>query len=202
MVVMTTQPGCAVARVCAPSAAARVVTTVRRATGSCARSAPTGTRRLPPTQSPLYPVSSDAGRAYWRGADPPRRADPRSLSFFVTTVSGAASATEVGTRRQLVPDYLRHDGSPHRGASGRFSRPRKRPGPEWRQALCTSSIRRSARPTARRRLDNVGERKDSIYSQRNHPLRGDSQCPWNGSLESSSTSSLTMRMAGWASVFA
>jgi hypothetical protein len=68
MVVMTTQPGCAVARVCAPSAA-------------------------------LYPVSSDAGRAYWRGADPPRRADPRSLSFFVTTVSGAASATEVGTRR-------------------------------------------------------------------------------------------------------
>jgi hypothetical protein len=148
MVVMTTQPGCAVARVCAPSAA-------------------------------LYPVSSDAGRAYWRGADPPRRADPRSLSFFVTTVSGAASATEVGTRRPRWSQTIfatrdrpiaAHPVDSH--ALGREARAGVAPG-----ALHLEYPSIGFRPRARRRLDNVGERKDSVYSQRDHPLRGDSQCP-------------------------
>ena len=54
---------------------------------------------------------------------------------------------------------------------------------------------------ARRRLDNEGERTEPVSVSRDLLLRGGSQCPWIGSLESSSTSSLTMRMAGSASVF-
>ena len=47
------------------------------------------------------------------------------------------------------------------------------------------------------RLDNLGEGKQSLLTFTGvDPLKGGSQCPWIGSLESRSTSSLTMRMAG------
>jgi hypothetical protein len=50
------------------------------------------------------------------------------------------------------------------------------------------------------RLDNLGKRgkrkgRVCLHSAASAPQGGGSQCPWIGSLESSSTSSLTMRMA-------
>src|SRR5438128_11690604 len=47
------------------------------------------------------------------------------------------------------------------------------------------------------RLDNLGEGKQSLLTFTGvDPLKAGSQCPWIGSLESISTSSLTTRMAG------
>ena len=59
-----------------------------------------------------------------------------------------------------------------------------------RQAMTVSSA-------VKNRLDNLGEGKQSLLTFTGvDPLKGGSQCPWIGSLESISTSSLTTRMAG------
>src|SRR5207245_626379 len=59
-----------------------------------------------------------------------------------------------------------------------------------RQAMTVSSA-------VKNRLDNLEEGKQSLLTFTGvDPLKGGSQCPWIGSLESIPTSSLTTRMAG------